>query len=414
MSKGVHIQGPARDIKNQDSFFRENNKNKAIATVSIALLAISALITGGLLLYFKVNTLAAWILMGCGITIAIADAIGGVMMCICHNKSKKSLHNDGLQYTPEKNLSANNEEGNTVSNASSYHIVSWNVGSLRDYANMCLIKNMLNNGSEFSSAFREAKKCQYVATGSEKITRNGIFREAFQQFGNPDIICLQETQWMRPQDFNAILPPGYSYFTSEVEGKRNCTVIWNTEKFSSLHPVPLNYDRQVITNPAPDTVVLLQDKTDGVKICVDSVHLRGFSLADRANSSEKAKPGDYQALCDLAALNKVVADFYIFAGDLNATPQHYPKRAAIIRSYGYTTDETDMTPTVYDGNLENNDGSPEAVRLDYIFVKARNGAHAHIRSERLKKNELNDFKKRPSDHIPIGAEVTIALYTQTT
>lgn len=137
------------------------------------------------------------------------------------------------------------------------------------------------------------------------------------------------------------------------------------------------------------------------------MHLRGFSLADKANSPKMAKPGDYQAEFDLDKQAQQPTDLCIFAGDLNATPKHYPERANILRRRGYITDETDMTPTVYDGNLEN-DGSPEAVRLDYIFVKAQNGKRVHIQSEQPKRTELNDFSNRPSDHLPIGARVTIS------
>jgi hypothetical protein len=59
------------------SFF-EHHKGKLVT--GVALLALSLLLVGGVLVYFNVNTLAGWILMGGGWVIGVADIIAGVVM----------------------------------------------------------------------------------------------------------------------------------------------------------------------------------------------------------------------------------------------------------------------------------------------------------------------------------------------
>ena len=100
----------------------------------------------------------------------------------------------------------------------------------------------------------------------------------------------------------------------------------------------------------------------------------------------------------------VQADLYIFAGDFNVTAEHYPARLDIIREYEYINDETDTSPTIYDANLKDGE-TPKPARLDHIFVKGGKGGKVEIQNVDLPRTPLNAFN-RPSDHLPIGAQVT--------
>lgn len=63
------------------------NRGTLIAIAAIALLAISSLVAGGLLLHFELNTTAAWSLLGGGGGILILDAlIGGIVLYIRRQK----------------------------------------------------------------------------------------------------------------------------------------------------------------------------------------------------------------------------------------------------------------------------------------------------------------------------------------
>jgi endonuclease/exonuclease/phosphatase family metal-dependent hydrolase len=359
-------------------------------------------------MYFNVNTIAAWSLLGGGGGLAIGVLISGVVIFVRHRRSEDNIS--------VSNDTKNGLEAEDHQSQSSYRIVSWNVATLRDYSNMCFINKKMQEGSEFLTAYNEfLNGAAYEASTEEKQARVGLFQQTFQQFGNPDIICLQETWEMKPQDLQAILPEGYSFFSYENNAGRDCTIVWNSSKFSKISHANINYDPEYIPsyNSSPDTIALLKDNTNGTTICVGSAHLRGFSLAyetfedmRKKQELERAKTGDNQARYDLDTMDAVQADLYIFAGDFNVTTEHYQPRFDIIREHGYITDVTDSTTTIYDANLRESDGvSPKPVRLDHIFVKGREGTAVQIQSVDVGATTLNDFN-RPSDHLPIGAEVT--------
>lgn len=413
-------EGVQQNQPEKPSFF-EMNKGTIIAVGVVAFLAIGSLVAGGVLLYFKINTIAAWSLLGGGGGVLVLDAlVGGVIFNIRHQKAEDGpkilrTSNGSLEQVKGRDNDAS-EVGKDGAQSSTYSVVSWNVATLRDYSNMCFINNKMQGGAEFLDAYNELLTgAPYQATEQEKLARSGLFQQAFQKFGNPDIICLQESWEMKQRELEAILPEGYSAFSYETSAGRDCTVVWNTSKFSKINHANIVYDPEYIPsfNSSPDTIVLLKDNTNGTTICVGSAHLRGFSLAyntfeemRKMQELHRAEAGDNQTRYDLDTMEGAQADLYIFAGDFNVTAEHYPARLDIIREYGYTNDETDSSPTIYDANLREDDGeTPKPARLDHIFVKGREGSKVEIQNVDLQRTSLNAFT-RPSDHLPIGAKVS--------
>jgi hypothetical protein len=427
-AKGINHTQPEKPS------FLKANKGTLIAISMVAFLAIGSLAAGGLLIYlFKMNTIVAWSLLGGGGGALIIDAlIGGVILYVRNRKAGEALpdtsgdaknHLEGgrdvlsnISEGTEHDLGAKDD----YKQQSTYRVVSWNVATSKDYSNMCFIKQKMACGTNLADACDELLMdawSSFQASQEEYAARADLFRQAFHKFEDLDIICLQESWEMEPEDLKAILPEGYSTFSYYNSDGRECAIAWNTSKFSKVDHANLSYASDYISsfNSAPDTIALLKDLINGTTICVGSAHLRGFSLAYATFEEEirrqqelyKAQAGDNQARYDLAIMDAVQADLYIFAGDLNTTDEHYPARLNIIRGHGYFSDTSDSNPTIYDANLKENDKkTPKPAKLDHIFVKGREGSQVLIHSiNPLQSTPLNNFN-RPSDHLPIGAEIS--------
>jgi endonuclease/exonuclease/phosphatase family metal-dependent hydrolase len=314
----------------------------------------------------------------------------------------------------------------THSKSKIYTILSWNVGTISDFSKMCYMRDALKNHEMFNHFDYKPHHPK-----ANKDYRNDLFNGAFEEM-EPDIICLQEIWQLTSKDFQDMLPLGYGAFAYQNQNGMDCAVCWNANKFTMIAKAemtrpPSTYDirgttlsdiisisqsefpsldhntLREFTNRAPDTIVLLHDKSNDVSICVASVHLKGFSLdynnlPGKQYELKKAKIGDEQTVYNLDVMKLVKADGYIFAGDMNVTQQHYPARLDIIRQSGYITND-DISPTIYDSNLKESDGfTPQFVKLDHIFVK---GA-SHVDTELV-----CDSSKWISDHFPISAKITL-------
>jgi endonuclease/exonuclease/phosphatase family metal-dependent hydrolase len=338
---------------------------RIVAISAAALPAIALLAAGGLLVYLKVNTIfAAEAFFAIGGALAIGDLIAAI---IIYRGKKGAL-------------------------TAAYHKLCSREGAHLD-----------------------------TLSKKEEVARTKMFKQAFQQFGNPDIICLQETWQTKTKDWEAVLPDGYAYYTHTDDNlNSNCTVVWNVQKFTKIAHASITYDGAYIdpegTNSlqAPDTAVLLRDKANGTLICVNSVHLSSFPSGNSAVPDERgelalqkaAGIGHRQAEYDLNTMAGVDADLYIFAGDFNANANDNPQFEEL-KKQGYVTDNTDTAPTVYDARLSDTDGrAPISVKMDYIYAKAASDSLATVKQQKLKRTPLDNMK-RPSDHIPIGAEVTL-------
>lgn len=408
------LDKPSDSIERSSSIVSEDEGcGKAIAITGIALLAIASLVAGGLLFHYNINFIAAYSyasysLLGVGGGLLVADLIAGMIIYIFDQKPENNLLSNEL-IIEKRPL----EKENILRVDGSYHIVTWNVGTKRDYSNMCCIKNKMNSGTSFVDAFD--KRLEIEATREESKNRVAIFKNAFSQFNNPDIICLQETWQMQPKALQDLLPKGYTHYSCQDKNcDHDCTIVWNSEKFVKQDEAELNYPQDCLVSPlasAPDTILLLKDTTNGMTICVDSAHLKGFSLAydtllTKNEELDKAKKGDNQARYDLATMDQVQADLYVFAGDFNVTRQHYCHRLHIIEKHGYITDLLDTKPTIYDVNLKEENNNPKAAKLDHIYAKGGKNVQVEIKETILQRTELNNFNDRPSDHIPIGAKVS--------
>ncbi|MCC5832826.1 MAG: hypothetical protein JJU12_07275 [Chlamydiales bacterium] len=300
-----------------------------------------------------------------------------------------------------------------INKLATYRVVSWNVGTTRDYSNMRFLYKEIKSGATFLDAYTKLiRNPPFHTSNDEKGERVELFQKAFKQFGNPDIICLQESWEMPSETLSTVLPSGYCYFR---DPDQDGCIAWNASKFSKLNHAKLIYNYEYIPsiNSSPDTIVLLKDNIHETIICVGSAHLRGFSLAYNNIFDEKlkklelrkAEAGDNQTRYDLNTMNAIEADLYIFTGDFNVTSNHYPARLNIIESYGYVSDLNDTSPTIFDANLKEDDkGRPKPAKLDYFFVKEGKGSVVGIKSDALL-GPLSDFN-RPSDHLPIRAQIT--------
>lgn len=355
-----------------------------------ALFAISLLAAGGGLFYFKVNTIAAWVLIGSGGVVAIGEIIV-VVLFVCNNQREKK----------STMLREENEPSPSTKN-SSYHIISWDLSNEFDLGNLSSVNIKIENENRWTQAPNESGRT-YLKNYMKRLT---LFKEAFQDFGQPDILCLQNCGWMYKGDLKDSIPPGYDYFAFNQGNlfESHNAIAWNAEKFSKLSHASLDYrtgDFDVYTElPTPDIIVLLEDKINSTRICVDSACLyRDFSLASCA------LVGNTQARYDLDTMNEVDADLFVVAGNYNATKEHCPRRFEIIQdSHHYITDENDTIPTVFDENLKKSDGSPLPVKKDHIYVRAREKADVEIKQEHPPSPKLGDLRL-PSTHLPIGARI---------
>ncbi len=361
--------------------------NRTLGVVAVALVAIGSFVAGTLLR--SRDSRLGWYLIGAGGALAVSDLI--VMGYLVYQRHAFNMRHQ-------------NRQGN-------YHVVSWNVAAWSDYSNICAMKREMGKNQTFTAA-RDALLTGTFqrASHEEREERRQIFRRAFQQFGNPDIICLQESSELDRNYLTSVLPPGYAFFSYQNESGRECTLVWKAAKFALDHYAQLTYDPEQIRsfNSNPDTIGLLRDRTNGAQICVGSIHLRGFSLA--APVPDKALAGDNQARYTLDTMAGIQADVYIFAGDLNATREHYLNRFQIIEQHKYNTDEADVAPTIYDASLKESDNkTPKAVKLDYIFARGSDRTQVQIHQAPLQNVPLMQFAERASDHLPVAATIQFAL-----
>jgi endonuclease/exonuclease/phosphatase family metal-dependent hydrolase len=293
----------------------------------------------------------------------------------------------------------------THSLSKSYTIVSWNVGTISDFSKMCYMRDALKKHEIFNHFDYKPHHPK-----ANKDYKNDLLSTAMEEL-KPDILCLQEIWQFTSKDFQDMLPVGYGAFAYHNQNGMDCAVCWNADKFTMIAKANItsivqsefpsldHNSLREFTNRAPDTIVLLHDKSNDTSICVASVHLKGFSLQDLAGKQyelKKAKIGDEQIVYDLNVMQLVKATGYIITGDMNVTQQHYPTRLDIIRQTGYVTND-DILPTIYDSNLKEADGfTPQFVKLDHIFVKG---------AVRVDTKTIPESAKWISDHFPVAATI---------
>ncbi|MCP5469099.1 MAG: endonuclease/exonuclease/phosphatase family protein [Chlamydiales bacterium] len=309
-----------------------------------------------------------------------------------------------------------------------YTVVSWNVGTIRDFARMCFVEQRKRDHGigHAQQEYRRKEEAYVKAVGDLRVNmhfappdkseaarqslnrkmgahryvdseglqrRSQLFQRSFSQLGNPDIICLQEAWQLEDYVLRSILPPGYAF--SRKSGDDG-VVVWNSAKFDMAQCVDVTY----ASNRNPSTIIILKARDSSATICVASAHLAGFSLAFGEEGAKGVEEGDLQIEADLKTMATTRADLYLYAGDLNTPSALYSRRHEIAKGRGYVFD-TAEEPTVYDFNLRREDGiTSMPVRLDYICAKG-----GKVEPRPLEGVHLDNFN-RPSDHIPISAVVS--------
>jgi exonuclease III len=295
----------------------------------------------------------------------------------------------------------------------SIRLLSWNIGTQRDFANMAYIKNKLAKGHSLAEAFSDLiKETLPDPTEDELKSRLALIRQVIEKQGHLDLLCLQESWQIK--NLKDILPETFSFFIYKNKDGYDGAVCWKKDDFRFLSHADLDYQQAMpeALDAAPDTLVLLQHIPSNAKICVVSSHLRGFSLSSAqalgGQNQKKAVDGDNQAIYNLNTLNKIPADLFVYAGDVNTTRDIYTKRLALLHQAGYVTDEDDKAPTIYDASLKESDQkTPKAVKLDYVFIRPGAVENASVQTQAA--TPIQDFSLRPSDHVPVMASLRFKI-----
>lgn len=403
---------------------KEGVNSCAICIVTlVALAAIASLITGGLFFHFHLfNPLVSYCLMGVGGLALLGDVIALVTLLCLSKKNTPSVNNTqpnqntpSAQSQPQDNSTPAILQGQNRA----YSIVSWNIGLDRDFANLCSVRDAMKAGVSQGTALNTVFATPFAkrpVTEQDKQQRLANFQGAFTSFNHPDIICLQECRDIDTQAIQNMLP-GYTLLTSQQAGGAtpHHIVAWRSDKFTLVNMGWANYTGTGITQ-APDLGVCLQDKQNGTSIAVCSTHLQGYNL-DIANIPDPVEQQKQiqrseclipQIGCDLSMMKAFNADIHVLAGDFNTTRTHLPEFFKWFESCAYITGITDTSPTVFDGNLKQADGTPAPIRLDHIYVRGNGNTKASFNFNQLAGSNLNDFSNRASDHLPVAGTISVS------
>src|ERR1700733_2164273 len=381
--------------------FAEVHKGKVVTAIALLVIASLAVVAGSLLFYYKMHTLTAWsykthtitawsLLIGGGGTFVITAFTGGIALYL----RKRSTNTKAVTSRTSMNaLDAQPQVGGDIK----YSIVSWNMATLGNYPNILYIREAMKNGLTYQEAMKallatpnDQVLSEHTLTLKVKWERTQMFRNAFSDFGKPDILCLQGTGDMKESDLKEILRNGYTSFTyDDKDKKHDCTVVWNAAKFTKIGHAKLTSSHRLM----PDTIVLLKDNANGATICVCSAH-----LVD-SRQMRQPKGGDAQTRYLLATMEAIPANLYLF----NSTREHDPARLDTLEELGYNTYLNDVEPTTYDSNLKDKNGCPMPARLDDVYSKGGKMRKAYLQ------RTLLSSSNRPSDHLPIAAEVSFSL-----
>lgn len=310
-------------------------------------------------------------------------------------------------------------------------IVSYNAGTIRDYEDVIKLRNLCGgnlpeNSLDIENTFAEASKEEpfvKLEINEFKANQERIKLERAALLNNhkadirktigkivekgAEILCLQEVHDDKFKENDSILP---SHFSNRNYGN-NCAVAWDTTKYTLIGDFATYKDDR-----GRDCVyVNLKNNQTNKIIRVASYHLVGYDLkkAQIAHQNDeqfgeitrpiKCLTGTLEALknCDW-----LTPDAVILGMDSNATPETSPKHFETFETHGFIRDHKDTKPTNINADL------CEPVKLDYLLASPLNGGTVEIESYvPITKKNGNEWtlwnKKNPSDHLPIGATVTI-------
>lgn len=349
---------------------------KSVIVASFFAIAAIALIAVGKYLRVRSDNplkTPGWILMGVGGAVGLIEAI---VLFIRYNRKPTNF---------------------------SYTITSYNMGTFNDFRNVTAARDFVSTGGAPAAAMPhvDANPPPTIPSrlrGEYNLARARLLRGTFEesQKAGADFICLQENGEF---DVRSSLPANYYSCTSGATS----LIAWDNTKFQLLAYADFTYDsaRMGITNSS-DTILLFQDRQQGVRLCITSAYLRAYNLAEPR--VDHAARGDYQTDFNLYAMSRVEADVYIFAGDFNVPrPCTSSTRLTQLLEARYVTDVEDNAPTIFDANLRDGAGLALPVKLDHIYAR---GAGVGIQSHPVSTQTLDNFD-RASDHLPVGAVVSL-------
>lgn len=310
------------------------------------------------------------------------------------------------------------------------HVISYNLGTLRDYKNVIKLREICNgslpaNSLDIQTAINKAcEEEPFVAkpTAEFKIELEDIKKENAERpikhknelrktihkiiDQGAEILCLQEVFGNKLDGKDSILPVHFANQNYD----NNCAVAWNMEKFKLMRSDIEEDDRGRFC-----VFVDLKNIQTNKIIRVASHHLWGYNLqgaqtAQKDNTQFGELAGPIKCLNSILTAVKscaeVTPDAIILGMDSNATPETSPQHFQTIIDHGFSRDLADTKPTNVNPDLN------EAVKLDYLIAAPSNGNTVEI-TKKIPITMKNGTewtlwnKKNPSDHLPIGATVTI-------
>ncbi|MBA3238390.1 MAG: hypothetical protein H0T62_08620 [Parachlamydiaceae bacterium] len=314
---------------------------------------------------------------------------------------------------------------------STVRIVSYNAGRVEDYDNVrklrVLCKGVLpETEADISETFDAVQKKdsakilppdEFIAAQKQRrIETANLFKDQKTEIrktihkiieNGADILCLQEVDNNIFKENDSVLP---SHFSSRIP-RENCAVAWNTEKYRLIGEHSTFRDAYNRTCVFVDLKIIHTNKI----IRVASHHLCGYNLKLAQLALQNGEKLD-QLKRPLECLNDtleaiktcetVMPDVLILGMDSNATLETSPGHFETIENHEFIRDLQDTGPTNVNPDLN------QPVKLDYLIAAPMNGRIIEIERHIpiIKKNgeEWTLWnKKNPSDHLPIGATVTI-------
>lgn len=226
-----------------------------------------------------------------------------------------------------------------------------------------------------------------------------------------DILCLQEVQKSQFEESGSILPPNFQHVFY-----KDPAIAWNADKYTLIG------EAQVLTmNGEPCLFADLQDNLSKKIIRAASYHNPGYNLKEAQEFFDR---DEYYPVLDtgIKSLKIVLShlketereegspkpDAIILGIDMNNSPEKAPGLFRMVESNGFRRDLKDTSPSHV--NL----GVIEPLKFDYVLACPSDGNNIEIEKFIPITDENGQEwapwnSQNPSDHLPVGARVTIPL-----
>jgi|TARA_B100001964_G_scaffold242141_1_gene316186 hypothetical protein len=257
--------------------------------------------------------------------------------------------------------------GSSKEQAICYSIMSWNLGTDRDYLRFKCREDL----SKIKSRDDEIKVLDSV-----KQKRDAMFSDLFSSLSY-DFYTFQEVE--QRDRLESWFPGNYGFIYDNVD----TAIVYNKERFLLLEETTEN-------ESALFSIAIFKELSSCQKLQIFSAHLTGCHK--HSPEPMEADIGNRQLVQMLKRMDTSV-DFSVIGADFNTSPA-YQKRIGIPLEKGFLAD-TDMTAgTVFDG-----------AKIDYVMFRNGRLSIEHIETE-ISSLQPSDIEN-PSDHRYIIKHLTV-------